>query len=230
MSSKIPDELYHKIVARLTEPSDTKLAKEFNVSRKTIWRFRQVLKEIKETATNVQHFYAGSITPKPVSIVKTKQPSPQIREEVKVVPLLEPNESKTEVFSVKLGTYFAVQVLPREKDKEIVWELLLAAETEKIFFRKIQVLDRIAVGATSLVLFRSDVQRVQDIVKHLKNRAYIVQVDGSFTVHFPNGRTGKCPVAIMCSIPKTGFGQTFVGTKIVRWKHQFENNSTFLGS
>jgi hypothetical protein len=55
----------------------------------------------------------------------------------------------------------------------------------------------------------------------LADRGNILDIMGTYNVRFPNGRTGKYPASTMCAAPKIGFGQTYAGTRIKRWKQQF---------
>jgi len=247
---RLPEELLKKIISRLaSEPSDTRLSEEFGVSRKTIWRLRQapVIKVPKPTHTPRKKTVTSlqkETVPLPqeeinLSLQKDESlattittvpppPPPPIEKEAlqeNPLPVVAVSKGPLEVIVTVLDTYFAVQLLPRESYKEVVQIVLTTANAEKILFRKIQVLDISSIGTTNFVRFRSDVQNVKIILERLKERASIVQVDGSFMIQFPDGRSGKCPAALMCATPKIGFGQTFVGTKIARWRHQFETAS-----
>jgi hypothetical protein len=229
MTSKLSDELCQKIISRLPlELSDTILAKEFGVHRKTIWRLRQTIGAKSDEIIPPPSKELDPIEIPPVS------PVPEIPE--KSIPAPRPEKSsesnrgtskETDILSpTELHTYFAVQILKRENYKDVVQTVLSAADANKILFRKIQVLDVNPVGATNFVKFRSDVADASGIVKSLEGRAFIIKIDGSFIVHFPNGRIGgKYPIFGMCSTPKMGFGHTFVGTRTKRWAEQFRGQT-----
>lgn len=226
MTSKLSDKLRQKLISRLSvEPSDTILAKEFGVHRKTIWRLRQTI-----CAKNDEIIPPPPKELTPIEILPIS-PVPDISEKSIPVPRPEkPSESnkevskETDILSPELNTYFAVQILKRENYKDVVQTVLAAADANKILFRKIQVLDVYLVGATTFVKFRSDVADASTIVKSLKGRAFIIKGDGSFMVHSPDGQIrGKYPTFGMCSTSRMGFGQTFAGTKTKRWVMQFQD-------
>jgi hypothetical protein len=229
MILKLSDELRQKIISRLSmESSDTVLAKEFGVHRKTIWRLRQI-----------PHVKSDEIIPPPSKElapieIPPVSPVPEIPERSIPAPrpekpskLNQETSKETDILSpTELHTYFAVQILKRENYKDVVQTVLSAADANKILFRKIQVLDVNPVGATNFVKFRSDVADASGIVKNLEGRAFIIKIDGSFIVHFPNGRIGgKYPIFGMCSTPKIGFGHTFAGTRVKRWRYQFQDQA-----
>jgi hypothetical protein len=122
--------------------------------------------------------------------------------------------------------YFAIESLRGENFKHVTQIVLEAADKRGILFRRLQVLDIISVGAKAFVRFRADMANLQPVVNELKDRGVIHEFGGGYVVHLVDGRKAKFSMAIMCSVPKAGFGQLFVGTRIKRWKQQFPSFST----
>jgi len=233
VTSRLSDELRSRITARLSdESSDTKLASEFGVSRKTIWRLRnpQVKprprpksEEIPPPPTDVAMTVVVPPNP-PVPRVSNnhelREPPPPVTKPARrrtrsdVIPKVDP-------VKVHLSTYFAVQLLRCEKAIDVLRLVLEDADKKGILFRKIQVLDITSVGGTSFVRFRSDVSDAHTIVKDFPDRAIITQSLEGYRAWFPSGKTGKFPASSMCVGPKMGYGQTYVGTRVKRWKQQF---------
>lgn len=116
---------------------------------------------------------------------------------------------------------FAVQALRGESYREVAQVVLQTAESRKELFRKLEVMGIMTVGTAAFVRFRADVADVHRVCKGLERRAYIVEVGGTYTVSFVDGRTGKVPATTMCLGPQVGFGMSYAGPKIVRWKQQF---------
>jgi hypothetical protein len=208
-----------------TEPSDTKLATEFGISRKTVWRMRQ--KPGAEAMPNAITPPAPAKATPPVVIPAAPVPKVAIPRVMKVPVAAPPLASvhdvmpKVDVELVRLNTYFAVQLLKGEAFKQVCQMVLTAADAQGVLFRKLQVLDITVVGNAAFVRFRSDMQDCRKVLNSLEDRANIMESGGSYSVWFPNGRTGKFPVSTMCCAPKIGFGQTYAGTRIKRWKQQF---------
>ena len=244
MHSKLPENKRQRIFARLeSEPSDTILAREFGVHRKTIWRLRKEAdsKRAESLSTTRKN---KTIPPPPTSNppkvkippmatpnIHTKlEPSkapPKSASQATTVPTGERHvdvSPKVNTVKVQLGTYFAVQRLGRDNYKNVSEAVLEAAYLHKILFRKLQILELMSVGATSFFRFRSDVEDVSLIIEELlKERAVISQgLDGGYKARFPNGKTGKVSTALMCLEPKGGYGQTYAGTRIRRWRDQFK--------
>jgi len=230
LTFKLSEELRQQIVSKLAiEPSDTLIAKEFGVHRKTVWRLRQtcraktdeIIPPPKEETKPVK------IPPSPLvpDISERSIPAPR-PEKTKISEQVQEAKVSPSILSPELNTYFAVQMMRWEHYKEVVQVVLMAAAANKILFRKIQVLDVSTVGATSFVRFRSDVEDASAIVKSLEKRAFIIKENDAFMIHFPDDRVGgKYPTFSMCSTPKVGFGHTFVGTKVARWKNQFQDQA-----
>jgi hypothetical protein len=256
----LSDERRTELLARLLiEPSDTKLALEFGISRKTLWRMRQaqknpaspvptavmtppapgaavklppvVIPPIKVPKVAVPKVPKSPVTPKtptPEAVVTSEIVTPEVVPEVvKAVPTLVPPfpedpRPKVDVEPVYLNTFFAIQLLRGESHKQVANVVLTEAEAKGVLFRKLQVLDIVSVGTTAFVRFRGDLPNAFAVVKTLQDRAIIViNADGTYTVTFPNGKSGKFPGSAMCSSPKVGFGHTYAGTRIKRWKQQF---------
>lgn len=183
----------------LLEPSDTKLAEKFNISRKTVWRLRQ------------------QFQPQPEKPMPEVIPQPVIKPE-SVLP-------KVNAEPVSLSTYFSVQILRGENFREVVEAVLTAADSLKVLFRQLQVLEVSTVGTTPFLRLRTDCTEIQRVLEAMAERSHI-SVDVStanYVVKFTSGRTGKYPTSTMCTPPKLGFGQVFAGTRIQRWKQQFVN-------
>lgn len=129
---------------------------------------------------------------------------------------------KVDAEPVVLGSYFAVQILRGESYRDVANAVLTAAESKGILFRKLQVMDIMAVGTTAFVRFRSDISGLDQVLTTLANRSRVAaDQTGAYIVSFQDGRKGKYPTTTMNSSPKLGFGQTFAGTRIARWKQQF---------
>lgn len=252
-SNKIPDAIRNQILARIsTEPSDTKLAKEFGVHRKSIYRLRQgIEKEVPVVAKApaskapaskvVVSAHAAKTAPiaktpvVPLSKNDVRSAVPASKPSVSVVPkgtvaidshLVEnAPQGKTETNKTKaeaiMSTYFAVQAKYGESFKDVVRLVLQEADNKNLLFRKLEVLDVITVGRTQLFRFRSDLDKFDPLAKSFKDRACVYACTGSYLITLPDGRSGKVPVSLMCSTPRSGFGQTYVGTKIKRWEQQF---------
>jgi len=238
----LSDERRTELLARLaTEPSDTKLSLEFGISRKALWRMRQNLKKDAAPVVPVPVMTPPApeaskplppvvIPPAPVPKVvvpKVLKAPPQAVTTPTLVqpppaPFPEDPRPKVDVEPVHLSTYFAVQLLRGESHKQVANVILTEAEAKGILFRKLQVLDIVSVGTTSFVRFRGDLPDAFAVLKALRDRALIVPDSvGAYTVTFPNGRSGKFPGSSMCSSPKMGFGHTYAGTRIKKWKQQF---------
>lgn len=223
MHSRLPEELRVQILDRLkSEPSDTKLASEFEVSRKTIWRLRQEpVKDKKPTPNSPKskkmttHQVSQSVATIPVKSPPQAVLEP-VPEPVRAMDIL----PKVDVAPVVLGTYFAIQPLRGENYKQLSAMIMEAADKKGILFRKLQVLDTITVGAFSFIRFRSDTIDIWEIVKGWDRGVILPSLDG-FQVILKGGKTGKFPAATMCTGPKIGFGQIYAGTRIKRWKQQF---------
>jgi hypothetical protein len=214
-----------ELIAKLPTASDTKLAEEFGVSRKTIWRLRQGQKQKSQSQTRMAAVQIPEVAPTPVP-----EPEPERFEPptLTVVPKLDTAEPKPEVerpkkveAPVHLNTYFAVQLLRGESPKLAAGAVLTCAHSKGVLFRKLQVLDITLVGARPFVRFRSDMPTAYDVIRTMTGRAIIAEVGGAYMVQFEDGRSGKYPASSMCSPPKVGFGQVYAGTKIKRWKEQF---------
>jgi hypothetical protein len=129
---------------------------------------------------------------------------------------------KVDVEPVVLGSYFAIQILRGESYRDVVKAFLFAAEESGVLFRKLQVMDIMAIGTTAFVRIRSDVADLSKVLEKMTNRSRVsADSTGSYVVNFQDGRSGKYPTTTMNSSHKLGFGQTFVGTRIQRWKQQF---------
>jgi hypothetical protein len=246
--TRLTDELKGQILVELhAEPSDTKLAAKYGVSRKTIWRLRQgpapLKPAIQMPAVKVPDPPRASAMPDEI----TPPPSPiAIATSVTVPPV--PPVPTAEMGSLKdppptrlarprsrsdirpkvdvgpsfLNTYFAVQLLRGEDYAQVAFLVLNEAQKLGVLFRKLQVLDVASVGGSMFVRFRSDVDDAHKVVCGLLERAIITQgVDGGYYANYPSGRTGKYPTSAMCVGPKVGFGRMFVGTRIRRWRQQF---------
>jgi len=297
------------------EPSDTKLAIEFGVHRKSVWRVRQAQASSKAASVEASSVKSNVVAVQPVtpivrdpsgpdsvwgpdgtltvlsqkvapSILKpptkrtptkrtpkprplNKPPEHQVAIEVAleaaidalvppiaesiveesiveepVKPILRvvetirppaeatpPAEAEGVPFSKVVveaapWVYFAIESLRGENFKHVTQIVLEAADKRGILFRRLQVLDIISVGAKAFVRFRADMANLQPVVNQLKDRGVIHEFGGGYVVHLVDGRKAKFSMAIMCSVPKAGFGQLFVGTRIKRWKQQFPSIST----
>ena len=124
--------------------------------------------------------------------------------------------------TAELATYFAIQLLRGENHKILAQDVLEAASKQGVLFRKLQALDTVTLGTMSLLRFRSDIPDAYPVVKRLKGRGIAYQDKGQYVVQFPNGKVGKFPTMTMCSAPKLGEGHIYVGTRIRRWRQQFE--------
>lgn len=224
-----------ELLARLaTEPSDTKLSNEFGISRKTIWRMRQSLKDPTAPAppseSQVMRKVVVPDEPKAEAPMPPSEPvvAPPAASSVPppavVASPVIPKEDvrpKVDTTPVHLSTYFAVQLLRGESYKDVANAVLTAADAKGVLFYKLQVLDITVVGATAFVRFRADMPDAFAVVRNMTTRGIIVMLGGTYIVQFPGGKQGKYPTSTMCSAPKVGFGQVYAGTKIKRWKHQF---------
>lgn len=233
MTSKLSEELRSRILSRIKEESsDTKLSKEFDVSRKTIWRLRKEqppqepaarLKEItpppppKETPVKVEIPPTPSVPQVPVVDHNAALPETRPVRRSRISDVIQ----KVDPVKVHLVTYFAVQLLRGEHVKDVLKIVLEEADKKGVLFRKIQILDITPLGVTPFVRFRSDVEDAHLVVQDLVDRAIVTQSHEGFQAYFPSGRSGKFPTSSMCLGPKMGYGQTYAGTRIKRWKKQF---------
>lgn len=289
------------------EPSDTKLAIEFGIHRKSIWRVRQAQASSKAASVEAVSVKSNVVAVQPVTpIVKDpsgpnsvwggdgtltvlsqispsipkpptkrtpkprplkKPPEHQIAIEVAPIvaaetdalvppiaePIVEepivvepvkpilrvvetirppaeatpPAEAEGVPFSKVVveaapWIYFAIESLRGENFKHVTQIVLEAADKRGILFRRLQVLDIISVGAKAFVRFRADMANLQPVVNELKDRGVIHEFGGGYVVQLVDGRKAKFSMATMCSVPKAGFGQLFVGTRIKRWAKQFD--------
>lgn len=217
MSTRLSEDLKVKIFARLAEESsDTVLANEFDVSRKTIWRMRQKMtapQKPSEPQTKPSPFPPKRVSARASSLRKDQEkPMQDVTPKVDVVP-------------VKLKTYFAVQKLGGEHYLNVVEAVLDSAHAQGILFRKIQVMDLSSVGGASFVRFRSDLEDALPVLQPLLEKRAVIALEpgtSNFKAVFPTGRTGNFPISTMLMGPKMGYGQVYVGTKIRRWKEQFK--------
>jgi hypothetical protein len=232
VNSRLTDELRHKITARLKdEPSDTKLSNEFGVSRKTIWRLRRATEprpasvEIVPPAPEKEIKVEIPATPKAPSIKPKAAAKPKAAKKVPAKKAMLRHQSsvmpKVDTVKVHLSTYFAVQLLRGENVRDVLKIVMDLADKKKNLFRKIQILDITPIGGVSVVRFRSDMEDAHSVVKDLKDRVLVTSGIGGYQALFPTGRVGKFPASIMCVGPKMGYGQTYAGTRIKRWKQQF---------
>jgi len=240
VTSKIADEVRQAILSRLPdEPSDTKLAKSFGVSRKTIWRLRKTFRKdainpppltdvppVKIPATPVPEF------PPPKELPLSELPLPRnalMPEEVSPSdPIYQKPKRSSRITlapraRVSMGTYFAVERLRGENYKDVAYVVTEAADALKILFRKIQVLDTPAIGVTNFVRFRADIEDVFPIIKRL-GRSYVVPDVEGFRVNINGGKKGRYPTAAMCSPARMGMGHTFSGTQLKRWIYQYKTH------
>jgi hypothetical protein len=235
MQNNLTDEVRRAVLSKIPEePSDTKLAKAFGISRKTIWRLRKTLKRneiIPPPLKKAKRTKLDSLLSIPKVVEKEPEikVTPEVKEpisEIKVALQYEKPKPEPILKSnvVQLITHFAIQLLRRENFKDVAYEVISAAASAKILFRKLQVLDdQLSIGATTFVRFRADIQDIHPLIEHLKERAYICVENDAFVVQFPDGRKGKYPSSIMCATPHMGPNHFFAGTRIARWKYQFES-------
>lgn len=142
----------------------------------------------------------------------------------KITPLNESILPKVDVEKVVLGTYLAVQILKTDRSyKDVVRLFMEAANAQGLLFYKLQVLDVMVVGTTSIVRMRTDLHNAESVTGALAGRANIVANTGGYVMRHANGKTGKVLSSTMCTPHKPGFGQLFAGTKIARWAHQFQS-------
>lgn len=230
MPQKLSEVQQSLLITRLLqEPSDTKLAQEFGIHRKSIWRLRQkhavqhssTIDRRRERETTLPP--AGVPVPdvslpptSPLPIIPTDQNPKVPNSDIK------PSAPKVVVESESTTlSYFAVQIFGFENFKAVVKVVLEAASKQGLLFRKLQVLDVTSIGAFKFIRFRADLQDINSLANGLIDRGVIFQNGGTYFVHFVDGRNGKVPASTMCAVSKVGFGQTFVGTRIKRWKAQF---------
>lgn len=140
---------------------------------------------------------------------------------------------KVDVEPVVFGSYFSIQILRCESYRDVAAAVLTAADQQGVLFRKLQVLDIMAVGTTAFVRFRSDMLSIptvsgtpsdlDKVLKALTNRSQVAvdPATGGYVVRFQDGRRGKYPTSTMNASAKLGFGQTFAGTRIKLWASQF---------
>ncbi len=218
--SQLTQEQLAQLVSRLSTESDTQLAKAFGIHRKSVWRIRQNHLVPKPTkAVEVKVDRESTIPPPPVQeppVVAVPPQSDVPTDEV------QKTRAKPEPVTVILSTYIGVQLLKFEQTKDVVRQILDAAAARNILFRKIQVLAQVTIGVGNFVLVRADIPDAFDIVQDLLlGRGVINMINGTYVVRYPDGRSGKVPASTISIAPKIGFGQTYAGTKIKRWKQQF---------
>lgn len=203
----LTEKIRNKIIAKLPKKSDTELADEFGVSRKTIWRIRQ---DVKLDTSKVP---AVDNPPMQTPVAKPSDIAPVVFNSL---------SPKVDVEPVVLGTYFSLQLLRGESYKDVAHAFLDAAEKLGALFRKLQVMDLMTVGTTTFVRFRTDLTPIEPILSVMSNRGTVsADVTGGYTVKFLGGRSGKYPTSTMCLQPKLGFGQILMGTRLKRWRQQF---------
>jgi hypothetical protein len=224
----LPADQHAQLLSRLATESDTQLSKAFGISRKSIWRVRQSLLNPKPKKMQNEIAPPAPVEPIPVRAIPQVDPVPEVAAREPQVPVSASKPvfeaPKVEVESVDYSTHFAVQLNRGENYKNVVAQVLNEANKLGILFRKIQVLDVTSIGTSNFVRLRSDLPNAHTIVARFlqEGRAVVSQVGGQYLLRFPNGRNGKVPSTTMCAANRPGFGQTYVGTKIKRWKAQFE--------
>lgn len=243
MNAPLTEEKRQALLAKLSEePSDTKLATEFGVSRKTVWRLRQTPVEAPIVESK-RHATFPPAPPEPLVVSIPTPPPPKLEVEPEPEPVPEPTPEpvperpkpaakikrtedvlpKVDVEPVVLGTYLAIQMLRGENYKFVVERVLAEADILNILFRKIQVLEIITVGTGTFVRLRMDLPSPHLLLAAMlkSGRATIDMANGTGFISFPGGRHGKYPTSSLCAMPKIGFGQIYAGTRIKRWKAQF---------
>jgi len=223
----LTDKQRQKVIDKLSsEPSDSKLADKFGISRTTIWRIRQEetarQAKLKRAKSRVKAKEKTKMQPRKPTLVPAT--APQVIAAPPPMPAADPMP-KVDVEPHAMGTHFAVQLLRCEHMKDVANAVMQAAEARGVLFRKLQVLDFVSVGTSSFVRFRSDLANPAAVLTGL-NRGFIAFSDGNYRCTFADGRQGvKFPTTIMCSVQKVGFGQTFAGPKVKRWAQQFASAS-----
>lgn len=229
MPQKLSEEQRSLLITRLSqEPSDTKLADEFGIHRKSIWRLRQKNVDPQGSKSAKRKERETTLPPAgvPVQDVSLPPTSP-----LPVIPMdqnpkvpnsdIKPTAHKAVEPESTTLSYFAVQIFGYENFKAVVKAVLEAAHKQGLLFRQLQVLDETSIGALKFIRFRADLQDVNSLVNGLANRGVVYGMGGIYFAHFVDGRNGKVPASTMCSVSKVGFGQSYVGTKIKRWRAQF---------
>lgn len=127
-----------------------------------------------------------------------------------------------------LNTYFAVEVLPREHPHDTAGAICKAGKDTKVFFRRLEALDTIAMAGKTFLRCRSDVTNFQPMFDHLfgQSRAYVTANGGKYTAKFQNGRIGQVSGVTMHVTPKGGFRTTlYKGPMVKYWERQFMEDS-----
>jgi transcriptional regulator with XRE-family HTH domain len=226
----LTDKQRQKVISKLSsQMSDNEIAEKCGVSRSTVWRIRQdeaeklaKLKraEARTKAREKKRIQATDVKPpkpeappqKPAAVAQPPE-SPAIAPVIPIFP-------KVDAEPVTMANYFAVQILRGESVKDVAYDLMKAAEGAGELFRKLQILDCISVGTTAFARFRSDLGDVASVLS-ASGRGFIAFSDGCYRATFTDGRQVKYPTTVMCSVQKSGFGQSYAGPKIIRWAQQF---------
>lgn len=241
----LTDKQRQKVLSKLSsEMSDNEIAEKCGVSRSTVWRIRQdeaarEAKRKRSLARMKAKEKRAQVELKPVKAVKKTWKDrvervpvtvvvqiPTLAEVLRDPPTLQESQSeivpvmpKVDVEPVVMANYFAVQILRGESVKDVAYAVMMAAEGERVLFRKLQILDCISVGTTPFARFRSDLGELPMSLS--AERGVISFVDGCYRVSFTDGRQVKYPTTVICSVQKAGFGAVYAGPKIQRWAQQF---------
>lgn len=163
-----------------------------------------------------------TLPPPPPAALESVAPHPPTP--VQVLPDHKPMDVMPKVDSepVVLGSYFSIQILRGESYRDVANAVLTASDSLGVLFRKLQVMDIMAVGTTAFVRFRSDITELDKVLQALPTRGRVAaDATGAYVVTFQDGRRGKYPTSTMNSSAKLGFGQTFAGPRIKNWRRQF---------
>jgi len=117
-------------------------------------------------------------------------------------------------------SYFAVQVHSRESDLEVLEQVLRVAHGLGQKFVRIDVLDKMEVGASKFLRLKSDLSDPTKLLDALATDRGVVGVgpQGAYVIRI-KGKVGQVPNSTMLMIPRTP--KAYRGTADPHWERQF---------
>jgi hypothetical protein len=125
--------------------------------------------------------------------------------------------------TIPLNTFFAVEIRGSESTHAVSAAICKAADEAKTLFLRLEVLDRIAVGGTQFVRYRSDILNPHPMLDLLftQKRSIVQPSAKGYEVRFVSGRSGPVTSMLMLATPRLGQGELYKGPKVVGWEVAF---------
>lgn len=160
--------------------------------------------------------------PKPKA-AKPKAPALKAAPPPKAAPKLTPKKKKPKPELVG-ETWFAVQMEYVNPD-ELVEIVLLAANSERVLFRRLDTLGTFTVGRYTFLRMKADHPDLSKVFKRLEreqpDRCLVTGGPGGYAVRLPDGRFGKVPASTIHTLPSATLRKEYLGTKMKHWHQQF---------